>query len=310
VNTTKIEWAEATWNPVTGCTKISPGCEHCYAERMAKRLRGRCGYPADEPFRVTVHPDRLDEPRRWRKPRLIFVCSMGDLFHEDVPLDVIWQVYRVMRDTPRHRYMVLTKRPERMADIVCRRVAWESLLPNVWLAVTVEGPEQLWRVPLLLQCPAEVRFVSHEPALVGPVDWAPWLPDAPGQNKGDIHPCGIDWLISGGESGPGARPTHPDVFRADRDQCTAAEVPFFFKQWGEWRPPLEGESYDTSRGRAGRPPAYIVGRDGTCRCFESDDIDHGTVMLRVGKKSAGRLLDGVEHNGMPVRYVEQGGEGE
>ena len=210
---TKIEWAEKVWNPVTGCSKISPGCENCYAERMAFRLRGRCGYPDGEPFRVTLRPQRLEEPMRWRKSSMVFVCSMGDLFHDDVPDDFIHRVFATIGQCPQHTFIILTKRPKRMKAFIEDYYAYESPT-NVWLGVTTENQEMAdRRIPILLQIPAVVRFVSVEPML-GPVDLAR------GCEK-------IDWVICGGETGPNARPMHPDWVRSLRDQCQSAGVPFF-----------------------------------------------------------------------------------
>lgn len=206
----KIAWTDETWNPVTGCTKTSAGCAHCYAQRMAKRLKGRFGYPADEPFRVTFHPDRLDQPMRWRKPRRVFVCSMGDLWHPDVkPCDRA-AVIRATNAAPQHTYIFLTKRPERFDG------AWAEQ-ENFWLGTSVENADYTDRIELLRKTPAAIRFLSIEP-LLGPI---PRLPLR-----------GIDWVIVGGESGPGARPMKRLWVRDIRDQCIESNVPFFFKQWG------------------------------------------------------------------------------
>ena len=222
---TKIEWTDETWNPVTGCTKVSAGCKNCYAERMSKRLAGRYGYPADDPFRVTLHPDRIGWPLHWRKPRRVFVCSMGDLFHEDVPLYFQVDVWRTMADSPQHTFQVLTKR----ADLMQRRLQPLSqtfgVLPNVWMGVTAENQETAdERIPELLQIPASVRFVSCEP-LLGPIniqrrliyDWYPFSPN-------------LHWVIAGCESGSGRR--HSDIgwFHSLRDQCKTKGTPFFLKQ--------------------------------------------------------------------------------
>lgn len=251
---TKIEWTEYSWNPVTGCTPISEGCQNCYAKRMANRLRGRCGYPADEPFRVTLHPEKLDEPLKWEKPRRVFVCSMGDLFHEDVPDEFIEKVFDVMATVSRHTFIVLTKRPRRLLEFVKWQTheTGEGYLNegNVWLGVTAENQQRAdERIPILLQIPAAVRFVSVEPML-GPVDLSKWLGgtwycetcecivDPEFVPFSEIHyPCenyldfipGIDWVICGGETGPGARPMHPDWVRSLKDQCQEAGVPFFLK---------------------------------------------------------------------------------
>lgn len=283
---TKIEWTNETWNVVTGCSKISPGCAHCYADRMSKRLAGRCRYPAaPHNFDVTLHPDRLEEPLRWKKPRRVFVVSMGDLFHDDVPDEFIDRVFTVMgRKCPNHTFQVLTKRPERMlewhkryCDAMMR--GENSPYPNVWLGVTAENQEQAdKRIPVLLQTPAAVRFVSVEPML-GPVDLSEWLGithdeyygkwtvDERGCISGKWWP---DWVICGGETGPGARPMHPDWARSLRDQCQAAGVAYFFKQWGEYKPG-----------------------------FNSYTTPDGITMYKVGKKDAGRLLDGREWNEYP-----------
>lgn len=269
---TKIEWADAVWNPVTGCTKVSAGCAQCYAERMAKRLAGRYGYPADDPFKVTLHPDRLEQPLRWRKSRRVFVNSMSDLFHEDVPYEFIDKVFAVMALCPQHTFQVLTKRPKEMGAYLnlhsidfrisqaVKRLhlptpyaalagfagvkGWP--LPNVWLGTSCEDqPTADKRIPELLKCPAEVTFLSLEPML-GPIDLSPWIyqnacgclelendvdPDNCPHCKGTGAVCALDWVIAGGESGPGARPMDPDWPRGIRDQCQAAGVPFFFKQW-------------------------------------------------------------------------------
>lgn len=211
---TDIQWTDETWNPVTGCTKISPGCRNCYAERMSKRLRGRYGYPADEPFRVTLHPDRLDQPYRWRKPRRVFVCSMGDLFHEDVPFEFIDKVCGVMGGTPFHAYQILTKRPERMADYFSQ---WGGCHGRqCWLGTTVENQEMAnLRIPKLLTISTAVRFLSCEP-LLEPIFNLPL--------------DGIDWVIIGCESGPRRRPCKAPWLVSIIDQCDKAGVPPFVKQ--------------------------------------------------------------------------------
>lgn len=241
---TRIEWADSVWNPVTGCTPISEACENCYAKRMSKRLAGRCGYPKDEPFRVTLHPDRLEQPLRWKKPRRVFVPSMGDLFHDDVPFMAIAKIFGVMHSCKQHVFMVLTKRPERMKEFFEWfvgpewRGAWAHEYPHVWLGVTAENQQRAdERIPILLQIPAAVRFVSVEPML-GVVDLVAALDAAIGiEGKVEIPAVdGIDnwlhWVICGGETGPGARPTHPDWVRSLVLQCKNAGVPIFVKQMG------------------------------------------------------------------------------
>jgi len=313
---TKIEWADAVWNPVTGCTKVSEACCNCYAERQAKRFAGRAGYPAKHPFAVTLRPDRLNEPLRWRKPRRIFVCSMGDLFHPDVPEEFVDQVWGAMILAPWHQFLVLTKRPERAESYLTRQFKRGSVsgrlcafyfgtlgrssvwpltaeraaaaarwpVPNVWLGTSVEDQATAdERIPHLLRCPAVLRFVSYEPAL-GPVDFGDNLVYICGPTCTEAG-FGINWVIAAGESGPKARPAHPDWFRSVRGQCQAAGVPFFFKQWGEWVVP------NATVREMDFVPKFKTGRE---QLFED-----GPIAMRVGKKAAGRRLDGVEHNAYP-----------
>ncbi len=214
---TKIEWTDESWNPVTGCVKVSPGCKHCYAERFAERFRGTAGHPFSTGFDPTTRPERLDHPFRWRSPRMVFVNSMSDLFGEFVPDDYILQVFEVMRRTPQHTYQVLTKRADRMRSWIGRQ-AWVATSFNIWLGVSVEDEKfGLRRVEQLRRTPAAVRFLSIEPLLEA-------LP------KLDL--TGIHWVIVGGESGPGARFLDARWVRDIRDRCCRASVPFFFKQWG------------------------------------------------------------------------------
>jgi protein gp37 len=257
---TKIEWATETWNPITGCTKISEGCQHCYAERMSKRLAGRFGYPADEPFRVTLHEDRLSAPLRWRKPRRVFVCSMGDLFHEDVPYSTIDRIWRVMDNTPQHTYLILTKRPQRMADYWAGRGARSMAMgvpfSNVWFGVTVENQKRAdERIPILLQTPAAVRFVSAEPLLEGIfllIRRCPqkdqcnfWRPEYQGcAGCGTSQDLGIDWLIAGAETGPGARPMDPQWAEWLLEQCHQAGTPFFYKRGSDGSRILDGKEWN------------------------------------------------------------------
>lgn len=326
---TRIEWTDQTWNPIRGCTRVSEGCRHCYAERQAARFAGP-GQPFDGYVtgsgagarwtgRVELVEAKLYEPLGWRRPRRVFVNSMSDLFHESLPDECIDRVFAVMALAPQHTFQVLTKRHERMREYmsgdrygvvnaaveivsdargdVAGLVQRENMdatglwpLPNVWLGMSVEDqPTADERMPVLSATPAAVRYVSAEP-LLGPVDLRPWLVATPR----------LDWVIVGGESGPGARPMHPDWVRSLRDQCAEAGVPFFFKQWGEFSPagppdrPGWGEWLDADLmsghaqlvGPRTRPATRILGR----RLIP---------MWRVGKKRAGRLLDGVEHNGSP-----------
>jgi len=222
---TAIEWTESTWNPVTGCTKISPGCQHCYAERMSARLKAMGQRRYRNGFQVTLHADALRAPLAWRRPQMIFVNSMGDLFHRGVPLSFIQAVFQVMGEAEHHIFQVLTKRAKRLAA-VASQLPWP---PNVWAGVTVETDEYTWRLDCLRQVPATVRFVSFEP-LLGRIE--------------DVSLRGISWVIVGGESGPGARPMRADWARHIRDACRAADVPFFFKQWGGVRRTQAGRRLD------------------------------------------------------------------
>jgi len=344
----KIEWCDATWNVVTGCSVLSPGCAHCYAMRLAgtrlKHEPSRAGLT--EPSRggpvwtgeVRFNEQWLDQPLRWRRRRRIFVCANGDLFHEAVPDAWIDRVFAVMALAPQHTFLVLTKRAERMraylssgrahpvglaaleqtmlsmskfgprsrvgegcilqGDIAHLKI-WP--LPHVWLGVSVEDqPRADERIPHLLATPAAVRFISAEPLLSGidltrlPIQRAygsALLNSLTGRSethKGDPlqHAAHVDWVITGGESGPGARPMHADWARSLRDQCVAVGVPFFFKQWGEWVPPpdADDDTYEEHRARGARD--FHFWPDGGC-------------VELVGKRSAGRLLDGRKWNEMP-----------
>ena len=225
-----IEWTQATWNPVTGCTKVSQGCKNCYAERMAHRLRAMGADRYRNGFALTLHEDLVDLPTRWRQPRLIFVNSMSDLFHVDVPLDFIQAVFSTIVQTPQHTFQLLTKRSERL-EAVSQALPWPH---NLWLGVSVENDSVTHRVMDLQAVPAAVRFLSVEP-LLGPIDRLPL--------------DGIHWVIVGGESGPRARPMKEDWVDSVYQQCRAADVPFFFKQWGGVRKDrtgrqLHGRTYD------------------------------------------------------------------
>jgi len=281
----RIEWTDATWNPITGCSPVSEGCVHCYAARMAKRLAGRCGYPADNPFQVTEHSEKLEEPLAWKKPRRVFVCSMGDLFHDDVGTSVRRIIWQTMARAHWHTFIVLTKRPDRMWSFINSLIhekdffadAWEGpgeatdRFPNVWLGVSAENQQRAdERIDVLQQIPAAKHFVSFEPLL------------------GLITPLlkGIDWVICGGETGSDARPMHPDWVRGLRDQCQAAGVPFFFKNWGNWVPNDDRNAVWGSR--------YHMPWN-----YHTWDYVSGFQSVRVGKKRAGRLLDGREWNEFP-----------
>ena len=233
-----IEWTDSTWNPVTGCTKVSRGCDKCYAERFAERFRGVAGHPFEMGFDLTLREDRLVQPLRWRRPRQIFVNSMSDLFHKAVPWSYVDRVFDVMEQADRHVYQILTKRSTLMRDYLKRRYG-DSLAPcHIWCGVSVEDPSVLVRVRHLQEAPASIRFLSIEPLL---------------DRVGSFDVSGISWMIVGGESGPGARPMEKEWVCELRDLCENNQIPFFFKQWGGMRP-----------------------------------------------KAGGRMLEGLEYNGMPV----------
>jgi protein gp37 len=374
---TTIEWTDATWNPITGCTLVSEGCRHCYAARLAAtRLKdhpsrkglARVNAAGEAKFtgEVRLNEQWLDQPLRWKKPRMIFVCAHGDLFHEGVPDEWIDRVFAVMALAPQHTFQVLTKRPERMraymsegrGGAIARSIMdmwiagskpvravsatndWpvKSIgdvdlpdditlqqwpLPNVWLGTSVEDqPTADERIPHLLATPAAIRFISAEP-LLGPVNLL--VTDARGHDISALrgvacdptNPDGadayyrtakLDWVIVGGESGPGARPMHPDWARSLRDQCAAAGVAFYFKQWGEWAPmgdfgvdPAANAAY---RGELLRLECKDPEADAplgiSYMAIPSDDRESGDYLRCVGKARAGRLLDCVEHNGMPA----------
>ncbi len=226
----KIEWTESTWNPVTGCTKISSGCLHCYAERMALRLKAMGQPNYRNGFKVTCHRHTLDIPLRWKKPQKVFVNSMSDLFHKDVPNDFIFDIFSTMRQAKQHQYQILTKRAERLAEL-SPELSW---LENIWMGVTVESADYKHRIDYLRYTGANIKFLSLEPLL---------------GDLGELNLDEIDWVIVGGESGPGARPIEINWVRNIREQCLAQNVPFFFKQWGGVNKKktgrlLDGETWD------------------------------------------------------------------
>ncbi|MBI0436033.1 DUF5131 family protein [Roseomonas sp. KE0001] len=224
-----IEWTDATWNPVTGCTKISPGCDNCYAARFSERFRGVPGHPFETGFDLTLRPQRLQQPLQWKRSRRIFVNSMSDLFHKDVPVSFIEQVFDTMEQAHWHQFQMLTKRSSLMRSFLRKRYAARPVPSHIWLGVSVEDRARMSRVRHLQEAPAAVRFLSIEP-LIGPI--------------GQLDLSGIHWVIVGGESGPRSRPMDPQWVRDIRDQCVAAEVPFFFKQWGGFRPTQGGRTLD------------------------------------------------------------------
>jgi protein gp37 len=224
-----IEWTDATWNPVTGCTKITRGCDNCYAARFSERFRGVPGHPFEQGFDLTLRPERLEQPLAWTKPRMIFVNSMSDLFHKEVPSGFIDRVFETMERAEWHTFQLLTKRSSLMRDYLSKRYSNRTPPPHVWVGVSVEDSRSKTRIGHLSASPAAVRFLSVEP-LIG--------------SLGPLNLDGIHWVIAGGESGPGARPMHIDWAREVRDQCAAQQVPFFFKQWGGARPKSGGRELD------------------------------------------------------------------
>ncbi|MBC8478750.1 phage Gp37/Gp68 family protein, partial [bacterium] len=208
-----IEWTESTWNPVTGCTKISAGCKHCYAERMARRLQAMGQPNYTNGFTVTCHPETLGIPLKWKKSHTVFVNSMGDLFHRNVPAEFIDKVFATMNRAQRHQFQILTKRTGRLVQLASR-LNWTQ---NIWMGVTVENERHMQRIHQLRKVPSAVRFISFEP-LLGPIP--------------NFDLKGVDWVIVGGESGPGARPIKEEWVKHIRNQCLSSKIPFFFKQWG------------------------------------------------------------------------------
>jgi protein gp37 len=327
---TTIEWTDVTWSPTIGCTRVSAGCDHCYAFRLhdKRHLAWKRGTwpqaPAQyhQPFsRVQLFPDRLTQPLHWRTPRRVFVDSMSDLFHDDVPDDYLDQVFAVMAHANRHTYQILTKRPERMRSYVqgaSERVRakanwnphiWSWPLGSVHLGVSVEDQDAAdTRIPWLLQTPAAVRFLSCEP-LLGPVDLGLCCicTGSPGICSEHQTPYDIGWVIVGGESGPRARPMHPDWARSLRDQCAATGVPFLFKQWGEWVPlghPAVPKHEVTDAWM--EASVRVLDDDGRTARWTEGHPDDGSkwsanvdFVVRVGKHAAGRLLDGRTWDEMP-----------
>ncbi len=272
---TSIEWTDTTWNPTTGCTKVTPGCDNCYAEKIVERFQGKGAFAT-----VTRSEPKLWAPFKWRKPRKVFVNSMSDLFHDQVPDSFIVQVFSVMARTPQHTYQLLTKRHGRMRSLLNQpefRTAVQSLSPdagwplkNLWLGVSVEDQKRAaLRIPALIDTPAWIRWLSCEP-LLGPIDLS-------ATDQDTLVDGGIDWVVVGGESGHGARPMHPDWARGLRDQCVDVGIPFFFKQWGEFAPMV---------------PSVAPGRE--IRAYP------GALLRKAGKKLAGRELDGRTWDEFPV----------
>lgn len=338
---TKIEWSDATWNPITGCSPVSPGCANCYAAQLAgtrlkhhlsrvgltKQVNGRPVWTGE----VRFNEEWLTLPLRYKKPRRIFVCAHSDIFHSNVPDEWLDRIFAVMCLASQHTFQVLTKRPERMREYVKALSAGErdseifnhkfkgciggvkaimsgsvksGPLRNVWLGVTAENQTQAnKRIPLLLETPAAKRFVSIEPMLSRISLQHVMMPDGDGLDTELFNHgtgTGIDWIICGGESGPNARPMHPEWVRSLRDQCQEAKVPFFFKQWGEWIPfPQRPDEIDAAR----FPGEYLLGEDGSVTQLGNIKIPWRPGLcevMRVGKKAAGRLVDGKEYLEVPV----------
>lgn len=286
----KIEWTDRTWNPVTGCTKVSQGCKNCYALRMYERFNGPGSFK-----NVICHQSRLTMPLQWQKPSMVFVNSMSDLFHEDVPFVFIDAVFSVMSDVSRHTYQVLTKRPKRMLDFfqwkkeMLGGITWQPS-DNVWIGVSVEDQKAAdERIPLLLQVEASVLFLSCEP-LLGPLDLSKYLKGNPCARTGNK----VDWVIVGGESGHGARPMHPSWVRSIAYECLSTSTPFFFKQWGEY---VEGASAST-------PLHQWHTVDYTGKIYLAEELlpkgKDIVLMSKVGKKKAGNLLDGRSYLQWPI----------
>lgn len=339
---TTIEWADRTWNPVTGCTKVSQGCKNCYAERFYERFNGHGTFKF-----IHLHRERLSAPVGWKKPSMIFVNSMSDLFHESVPFDFIYRVILIMtQDAPWHIYQILTKRPDTAVAFfkwlrTTRNISLERW-PRIWIGVSVEDQKTAdERIPLLMEIPAAVRFLSCEP-LLGPVDIdsfkyhfgsiGPLCESCSGNGyyKDNFHtPCphckttggnpwAIHWVICGGESGPGARPMHPDWVRLIRDKCEKHSIPFFFKQWGAWlpfeqdaQPPFyncsanganfdgHGMNFMDSNADAGKwnGGTWMDGFEAQLYCAATNN--NPVMFLRRNKKKNGNLLDAIVHKNYP-----------
>jgi protein gp37 len=330
----KISWTHHTFNPWIGCTKVSPACDHCYAENLMDTRMHVVQWGAGQPRKRTTeanwrHPLKWNakaeaEGTRYR----VFCASLADVFDNEVSDDWRGDLFRLIAQTPNLDWLLLTKRIGNAAHMIEQSMgkldgwppSWMTtrgpVMPNVWIGATICNQEEADRdIPKLLKTPAAKRFLSMEP-LLGPVrldsikrkvhpddDWTYFddvLTGTYATKAGQFDGPAVDWVIVGGESGANARPMHPDWARSLRDQCTKAGVPFHFKQWGEWREPVHGEPFDTTMGRAQPTPAFIVAKAGTVHCFDNEQTsDGGKVMLRVGVKAAGRVLDGREWDEVP-----------
>ena len=319
---TTIEWADYTFNPWIGCQKVSSACDNCYAEARDQRFHKgvhwgpKAARTVTKDWRKVYAWDRKAELACKRAK--VFCASLADVFDNHKSIDPEWrqELWRLIRLTQHLDWQLLTKRPQNIRQYLPDD--WGDGYPNVWLGTTVENQAEAdRRIPHLLDVPAKVRFLSCEP-LLGPLDITPCLwpfkscvdcpcPD-PEISRDGIDDCcqepelqetGLHWVIAGGESGPNARPSHPDWFRSLRDQCVAADVPFFFKQWGEWRPPADNEEFNTLRGRAENPPSFLVDEFGNVHCTKEAAGIKAEPMLRISKRAAGRSLDGVIWDQMP-----------
>jgi protein gp37 len=307
---TGISWTDATWNPVVGCSKISPGCANCYAETLALRFgwTPKPWTPENAAENVILKPERLDQPLRWRKPRMVFVNSMSDLFHERVPDGFIARVFETMEIAERHTFQILTKRPERAAEWIAAYRRGRDPLPNVWLGVSIENARHTWRADVLREIPAVVRFISAEPLLGSLYANS----NRTARIEGDLlhgwrkplDLTGIDWLIVGGESGGrDSRPMHPDWARELRGDAISRGIALHFKQWGSWGPAesgiYPGDIFWTVTPGAAWEERYVVGDDHVCAPNESEAEHlryHG-----ASPKASGKILDGVEYCDFPSR---------
>jgi protein gp37 len=316
----KIEWTDRTWNPVTGCTKVSQGCKNCYAEKMHERFNGKGSFR-----NVQERPERLHQPLKWKTPSKIFVNSMSDLFHEDVSFDFLYDVFLVMKKAKHHTFQILTKRPDIALKFFNHYAYINYELPNVWLGVSVEDQKTAdERIPILLHLPATVRFLSCEPLLekinISTIRIYLPLEGSVMFHRRKLIGSKIDWVICGGESGHAARPMHPDWVRTLRDQCKATNVPFFFKQWGEYmpfeatpQPPFFRSQtaimheYDGHTMNVIDPHTWEAGKFLGCRWFDQmsavtlcveTDSDNCS-FLRMGKSKTSNYLDGIQHLEFP-----------
>ncbi len=292
MNKSKIEWTDRTWNPVTGCTKVSAGCKNCYAETMYERFNGKGSFK-----NIICYQDRLTLPLKWKKPSMVFVNSMSDLFHENVSFSFVYDAFLMMQKCKQHTFQILTKRPERMVEFFNYYAQIKEPIENIWIGVSIEDQKTAdERIQYLNYIPAAVKFLSCEP-LLGPVDFKKSIGDSLKWHAGGLKNC-ISWVIAGGESGHHARPMHPDWVISIRDQCENDGVPFFFKQWGEWTPECSDNKSSINKW------LFVDVQNGeTCHALaafpEKNIQHHHQLMYRAGKKKAGSLLYGTEYKNYP-----------